>query len=57
MHEDGGVTAVELVEDRIERFIAQVCAMGVGEEDYAIAIEVVEGMHDFKEAAFDVGRR
>ena len=57
MHEDGGMATIEFVEDWVERFVTEVCAMSVGEEDYTVAIEVVEGVGDFEEAAVDVGRR
>lgn len=57
VHEDCGMATIEFVEDRVERFVTEVCAVSVGEEDHTVAIEVVEGVGDFEEAAFDVGRR
>ena len=48
VHEDRCMATVEFVEDRIQGFVAKVCTMGVGEEDHAVAVEVIEGVSDLE---------
>ena len=48
---------VELVEDRLERRVAEVGAADVGEQDDAVDAELVVAVRDLVDAPRDVGQR
>ena len=52
--ENGGLAAVELCEDRVERRVAEVHAVVVCENAHAVGLEVVERVGDLGDAAFNV---
>lgn len=54
MHHDYGVAAIEFIENRVEGFVTEVRSVGVGHEDHAVTVEVVEGVCDLVEAALDI---
>ena len=57
MHVDHCLAAVELLVDRRERGIAEILAVIAREHSQAVALQRVEGVFDFLEAALDVERR
>ena len=44
MNEDHSAPAVELIEDRIQPLVAEVYAVEVGEHDYAVELERIQGI-------------
>ena len=51
-----GAPALELVEDRVERLVAEVGAGAVGEQHHPVGSEGVEGPVELVEGAVDVGQ-
>ena len=57
MHEESGVTAVELFEERFERRVTEICLAGVGEHDDPVDTEFVVAKGELVERSGDVGCR
>ena len=57
MHVDHRFAAVELLEHRQERRVAEIFVVVAREQRDAVGLEHVEGIFDFLEAALGVGER
>src|ERR1700722_6617058 len=55
MNEDYRAPAVELIEDRVEPLVAEVHAVEVGQHDYAVELERIQGVGNLEQGAVNVG--